>query len=1068
MKRYTLLIAAALVCTSLAAGENARWIRQNAISPDGSCVAFSYKGDIYTVGVKGGEARQLTSNRAYESEPVWTADGKSIVFSSNREGSNDLYITDREGGMPRRLTTLPGKETPLTVTPDGTVYFLCSGLSWQSPGYQGFPGGQQLFRTNLEGAAPVLVTSLPIRAMSVNSKGEILYEDYKGYEDALRKHHTSSVTRDIWLYRPAKAGVIDASGSFTKLSAYKGEDRNPVFGPDGDSFYYLSEQDGKTSNLYRSSISAPEKSEQLSFFDKNPVRFLSVASDGSYAYSYNGDLYVNGNKLDITVFRDEDEKEINPLSIKSASAIAISPEGKEIAMVIRGDVFVTSTEFATTRRITNTPEQERGVCFSKDGRELYYAAERNGCWSISKSSLKRKEDSRFTYAAEFEEERVSPEGETSFQMVVSPDGKSLAYLRDRTELVVMSTKGGKPRSLHKGVNYSYSDGDQHFAWSPDSRYILCNWQADGGWNNEDIAMIEVESGKITNLTESGYSDGSFRWAMGGKAMTWESDKNGYRSHGSWGAEGDLYAMFFDGKAFTEFGRSKEQKEIDKILMGEKAAEKAEKKAEKDSTAKKVEKLDPQLEGREDRIVRLTRHSGRIGDHFLSPDGSKLYYTQLLEKTSDLCCKDMEKGDISVLQRNVHGSFVPSPDGKALFIFRGGNLIKLEIPSNKIQNVSFTGEYEFKPSAERRYIFEHCWKQVKEKFYVEDLHGVDWQYYHDNYAAFLPYINNYFDFKDLLSEMLGELNASHTGARFHPMGGRSLGYLGAIYDSEYKGDGLKIAEVLPGGVLSNTDPEIAAGDIIVSIEGKQLKAGSNMLEPLYDRADKKTIVCIRRGGKEKTYILTPVSSETPQLYRRWVRQREEMVNKLSGGRVGYVHVQGMNSPSFRELYSKALGKYRNCDALIVDTRHNGGGWLHDDLVTFLGGKEYCLFTPRGQYIGHEPFSKWTKPSCVLIGEDNYSDAAGFPYAYRSLGIGKLIGAPVPGTMTAVWWERQINPLVVFGIPQVGNYGVKDGRYIENFQIEPDITVYNDPASVLSGRDLQLEAAVREMLGQSDKK
>ena len=228
--------------------------------------------------------------------------------------------------------------------------------------------------------------------------------------------------------------------------------------------------------------------------------------------------------------------------------------------------------------------------------------------------------------------------------------------------------------------------------------------------------------------------------------------------------------------------------------------------------------------------------------------------------------------------------------------------------------------------------------------------------------------------------------------------------------------------------------------------------------------KKPQVWDELGLKEKEYIVTPSASDAALLYRRWVRQREEMVDKLSGGKVGYVHIQGMDSPSYRELYSKALGKYRSAEALIVDTRHNGGGWLHDDLVTFLGGKEYVTFTPRGQYIGHEPFNKWTKPSCVLVGEDNYSDASGFPSAYRSLGLGKLIGAPIPGTMTAVWWETQINPSLVFGIPQVGNYDVEKGYYIENHQIEPDILIYNTPESVLSGRDLQLEAAVEEMLRQ----
>ena len=1065
MKKYVLALTASLVLAgaALQAQETPQWIRRNAISPDGQTIAFSYKGDIFTVSVKGGEARQITSNRAYESDPLWTADGKHIVFSSYREDSKDVFVSTKEGGTPRRLTTLPGNETPLAVTADGTVYFSWADSNLQSPGFDGFPGEPALYKTNLEGTAPQLVTSLTISALSINARGDFLYEDWKGYEDPLRKHHTSSVTRDIWLCRPAKPGVLDGQASFTKLSTYIGEDRNPVFAADGDTFYFLSEQDGKTSNVYRSSLSNPGQQTQITFYDKNPVRFLSVAQNGTVAYSYNGDLYtLDSGRIAITLSRDEDQRDINPLSLKSASAMAVSPDGKELAIVMRGDVFVTSVEYNTTRRITNTPEQERGVCFSKDGREIYYASERNGCWSIYKTSLTKKEDKLFTYAVQFKEERVSPAGETSFQMQVSPDGKWLAYLRDRTELVVLPAKGGTPRSLHKNVNYSYQDGDQSFAWSPDSRFLLCNWMENGGWNNEDIALIEVESGTITNLTRSGYSDGSFRWALGGKAMTWKSDKNGYRSHGSWGAESDIYIMFFDGKAYTEFGRSKEQKEIDKMLMGEKAAEKAEKKAEKDSVANKVPKLDPDLAHRDDRIRKLTRFSNMIGDHYLTSDGSKLYFTQRLEKSYDLCALDIEKGDISVVKKNVSGSFTPSADGKYLFIARGGTILRMDVATGKDKSVSFSGDYEFKPQQERAYIFEHCWKQVKEKFYVEDLHGTDWQYYHDNYVKFLPFINNYFDFADMLSEMLGELNGSHTGARFRNPSSLSLGHLGVLYDTQWAGDGLRIAEVLPGGVLANTDADIQAGDIVTSIEGHAVKAGDPWMKYLYDRSGKKTVITVKTGGKEKEYIVTPSSSDATLLYRRWVRQREEMVERLSGGRVGYVHIQGMDSPSYRELYSKALGKYRNCEALIVDTRHNGGGWLHDDLVTFLGGKEYCLFTPRGQYIGHEPFNKWTKPSCVLIGEDNYSDASGFPYAYRSLGLGKLIGAPVPGTMTAVWWESQVNPLLVFGIPQVGNFGTKDQRYIENFQLEPDILVYNDPASVLSGKDPQLEAAVAEML------
>ena len=1073
-----LLSAAALLVTCAAAAMTPSWIRHNSISPDGKTLAFSYKGDIWTVPSTGGEATQITSNQAYDSEPLWTRDSQNIIFTSRREGSKDIYLTSISGGVPKRLTALPGNETPLAVLEDGSILFSWYNGSVESENYGDFPGTAQLYRTDISGSAPSLVTSLPIMAMSVNSDGSVIYEDYKGYEDPLRKHHTSSVTRDIWSYTPAAGEKgISSQGRFTKLSDYRGEDRNPVFAADGDRFYYLSERDGKCSNIYRSSLSDPKEAVRLTSETRNPVRFLSISDDGTLAYSCNGDLFTlreggTPAKVNISLTRDESERELQKFSYSSgASSMAVSPDGKEVAMVIRGDVFVTSTDYRTTRRITNTPEQERNVDFSADGRELYYSSERNGHWGIYKTSLVRKEDKLFTYAVQTREELVSTPGETCFQPDVSPDGKWVAYYRNRTELVVKNIKSGKEKSLFKDINYSYSDGDQGFEWSPDSHYILCNWQADGGWNNSDVALIDIETGEITDLTRSGYSDSNFKWALGGKAMTWESDKNGYRSHGSWGAESDIYIMFFDGKAMTGFGRSKEQIEIDNMLKSEKEV-KAEKKEEKkdslDKAKNKMEKLKLDLASRDDRIKRLTPSSNMMGDHFLSPDGNNLYFTQRLEKGYDLCVRDLQEGSIKVLAKGVSGTFYPSSDGKNLYVFSGKGISRLSLPSGKSEAITFSGEYEYKPALEREYMFEHVWKQVQEKFYLEDLHGTDWQYCHDNYKAFLPHINNNFDFQDLLSEMLGELNGSHTGARYRVSTTRTMGCLGVLYDTDWKGNGLKIKEVLPGGVLSLADSEIKPGDIIETIEGRKLESPADVLSALEDKAGKRICITVKKGsGKPEEMFVTAAHSDSTPLYRRWVRQREEMVERLSGGRVGYVHIKGMDSESFREMFSKALGKYRNCDALIVDTRHNGGGWLHDDVVTFLGGKLYTKYIPRGQFIGNEPFTKWTKPSCMLIGEDNYSDASGTPLAYRQLGIGKLIGAPVPGTMTAVWWETLIDSSLVFGIPQVGSWSVADGRFVENYQIEPDIEVYNDPASVLRGEDKQLEAAVTEMLKEISK-
>ena len=551
----------------------------------------------------------------------------------------------------------------------------------------------------------------------------------------------------------------------------------------------------------------------------------------------------------------------------------------------------------------------------------------------------------------------------------------------------------------------------------------------------------------------------------GNAMTWTSDMAGYRSHGSWGAERDIYIMFFDGKTYTEFLRDKEDREIAEMTKDDKEKKKEAKEEKKDSVKaeKKAEKLVLDLENRKDRTVRLTRFSGRLGDHYLTQDGKKLYYMTRLERSTDLCMLNLEDNSIKVVAKGVSGSIYPTADDKYMYILSGNGISKISTASGSRENISFSGEYDYRPAEEREYIFEHVWKQVNEKFYVADIHGIDWEGYRETYRKFLPHIDNNFDFQEMLSELLGELNGSHTGARYQYRSGLNTGSLGVIYDNEYAGDGLKIAEVLRGGTLYIADPEIKAGDIITAIDGVEIKAGTNWHGLLRQKGGKRILITVKKDGKKAVDLyVEPSSSDSRQMYNRWVRQREEMVNKLSGGKVGYVHVEGMDSESFRKVFSDMLGKYRTCEAIIVDTRHNGGGWLHDDLATLLDGKEYVRFEPRGQFIGTEPYNKWTKPSCVLIGEDNYSDACGFPYAYRTLGIGKLIGAPVPGTMTAVWWENQIDPSIVFGIPQVGVTAVKEGRYLENMQIEPDILIYNDPASVLRGEDKQLEAAVAEML------
>ena len=1080
IKRRLAVVAAALLALASTAQTNPLWMRFSAISPDGNTIAFSYKGDLFTVSSQGGTAHQLTSNAAYDAYPVWSPNGQRIAFASAREGSLDVFIVDKDGGTPKRLTTDSGNETPLCFLDDGTVLFEATIMpTAKSILFAGrsFP---QVYQVSADGGRARLFSALPMQDLSINARGDILYHDIKGYEDPFRKHHTSSITRDVWL---------NQNGKFTKLTSFNGEDRTPRWAPDGNAYYYLSEQDG-TFNVYKNTVGGGQP-KQLTRHEKNPVRFLTVANNGTLCYGYNGEIYTlqeggQPRKVDITIAADVDDKDlVRQIKSSGATAISVSPSGKEVAFVMHGDVYVTSVDYKTTKQVTNTPEQERTIDFSPDGRSIVYDSERGGMWQIYQTSIKNKDEKQFTYATDLVEEQLTNTGKTSIQPSYSPDGKSVAFLEDRATLRAVDVKSKAVRTLMDGKYiYSYSDGDVWYEWSPDSRWLLSSYIGEGGWNSQDVALVNASgNGEVHNLTESGYNEGNAKWVLGGKAMIFTSDRAGYRSHGSWGTEDDVYIMFFDLDAYDRFRMTKEEK----VLLEEAEKEKKKEAADKgknDKTAQKkdnkkkkgaaaeekpaVPALQFDLDNCRDRIARLTVNSSHLGGAVLSNGGDTLYYQAAFEGGMDLWKHDLRENKTEIVLKGVgSGPMMASKDGKNLFVCTGSGIKKIDLAKGKPEPVNFEANFNYRPYQEREYIFNHIWQQVKDKFYVEDIHGVDWEGYRDNYKRFLPYINNNYDFRDMLSEMLGELNGSHTGARYNPEGATlKTAALGLFLDDTYQGDGLRVEEVIKRGPFDVKKTGVTPGCIIEAIDGNSIAAGKDYNWMLDGKAGKPIHVTVYNPASKKRFDVTVKAiskgEQNELLYKRWVDRNRALVDSLSGGQLAYVHVKEMNSESFRTVYRELLSdKNRNRKAVIVDERHNGGGWLHDDLCTLLSGKQYQTFVPHGKAVGVDPYNKWTKPSCVLMCEDDYSNGHGFPFVYKELGIGKLIGTPVPGTMTAVWWETLIDRSLIFGIPQVGCRDMR-GNFCENTQLMPDIEVYNTPEDYLNGHDRQLERAVQEMM------
>jgi Tol biopolymer transport system component/C-terminal processing protease CtpA/Prc len=1067
---------------AIVAGMDDQWMRYPAISPDGSQICFSFQGDLWIVPATGGISRQLTRHEAYDFAPVWSPDSKTIAFASDRFGNFDVFIIDAQGGNPRRITVHSADEIPTCFSPDGAAVLISAHRMDSRRNIQ-FPSRNltELYAVPLNGAQPRMLLTTPAEMAIYHPSGNsILYQDQKGYEDEWRKHHTSSITRDIWM-------ADLQTGKHTQLTSFAGEDRNPVYSTDGKECYFLSERSGSF-NVWKFSVSDPASVKQVTTFSRHPVRFLSMARSGLLCFGFHGSIYtldMNApapRPVSVQINTDNSNNELRyKILTNGATETAISPNGKEIAFVIRGEVFVTAIDYEITKRITNTPGQERSISFSPDGRSLLYAGERDGSWNIYQTTLARKEEPYFYNSTLLREEVLVNTPAEEFQPSYSPAGDEIAYLENRVVLRVFNLTTKKSRLILDSThNYSYSDGDQWYEWSPDGHWFLVSMIDKLRWVDETGLIDAQGKGPVINLSQSGYGEGNQRWSKKGNLFTFISDRAGLRSHGSWGAQNDVYATFLTQDAFDKFRMTRDEYELMKMKdNSEKFNPEEQKKrdslemerAKGNIKPKVIEPIKIEMEGMEDRTVRLTIHSSDLSDFVLSPDGDRLYYMSRFEKGYDIWVQKFREKETKLLAKmgTGPGALMSSPDGRHLYVISNGMISRIDTSNGQQKNIPFRAEMMLNTAGEREYMFEHAWRQVLRKFYVADLHGVDWTFYKKEYQKFLPSVNNNYDFTELLSEMLGELNASHTGSGYrtpYPDEIRDqTAALGAFFDDKYAGNGLKIEEIIEKSPLDKAGLNIKTGMIIESIDGEIVQKDSDPARLLNRKAGKPVLLGIidPATNKKAEYIVKPISSGEQEelLYHRWVKMCRKTVDSLSGGQIGYVHVRGMNSESFRIAYSEILGRHADKKGIIVDTRFNGGGWLHDDLATLLSGKQYVRLVPRGQMIGSEPQNKWQKKSAVLMSEGNYSDAHFFPWTYKTLGIGKLIGMPVAGTATAVWWETQIDPTVYFGIPQVGTIG-NDGRYLENQQLEPDILVRNSPEDCAAGIDRQLQEAVRELL------
>lgn len=1093
-KIFYLMLTAALALTAQSAvselhaaktgsTDTPLWMRYPNISPDGTKIAFSYQGDIYYVPAAGGEAVRLTFTEDYEYQPVWSPDSRTVAFASDRFGGMDIFTVGIEGGKAVRLTTHSGTEAPLAFSPDGKYIYFSAAI--QDPASSALWSGSwltELYRVPVTGGRPEQIAANPICSVSFDTDGKsFLYYDRTGSENIWRKHHTSSVARNIFYYNAA-------DGTHTQITVNPGEDRDPIFTAPGQ-MVFLSERDGGSFNVYSAAVDDAGNATALTHFTKHPVRFLSRADNGTLCFGYHGEIYTltpgsEPAKVNISILNDNINR-TSDLRLASVDEIAISDDGEEIALISRGEVFATTGEYGSTKQITRTAAAEEGLTVSPDGKTIVYASERTGRWNLYKATLAREDDMHFAYATLINEEPLLKEGnaERSWPSF-SPDGKELAFIEDRHILKVLNLESGKVRQITDGTqNY----GEFEYDWSPDGKWFTLTFTTNRHYPYDDIGIVSASGDmKIHNITNSGYIDGSPQWVMDGNAVIFVSDRLGMRSHASWGSQNDVYIAFMNRQAWEEFNMSEEEYALykEKKEAAEKSAKEAEEAAaaksskgrkdkqespaDKDETASKD--ILVELDGLEDRVVRLTPMSSRLGAAAMTSDGETLYFLSAFEKGYDLWELEPRSGSISLLKKGISaGSLAWGKDEKTLYIL--GRRPQVMTMSNKqVKPIDFNMEMELDRAAERAYMFDHVFKQEERKFYTDTYHGVDLPQLQKEYEPFLAHINNNYDFTEMISEILGELNVSHTGGRYGGIpADKVTPALGLLFDMHYDGDGLRIDEVLENGPFDILNSKVHAGTILEKIDGESIKAGEDWFPLINGKQGEYTLFSFYdpATGDRWEETARPISNglQNELLYQRWIKSRAALVDSLSGGRLGYVHIRSMADGSYRDVYADVLGKYNLRDGIVIDIRYNGGGRLHEDVEILFSGEKYLEQVIQGTIVCDMPSRRYNKHSIMVVCEACYSNAHGTPWVYQHQGLGSIVGMPVPGTMTSVNWETMQDPALVFGIPVVG-YRTKEGTYLENSQLEPDYLVRNKAEEVVNGRDEQIEVAVRELLKQID--
>ncbi len=1035
--------------------------RHPAPSPDGTQIAFSWQGDLWLLPVTGGDARRLTAHPADERHPVWSRNGRFIAFASDRHGNSDVFIMPTDGSeAPTRLTFASEADTPLDFTPDGGAVLFSSnramGIRWMP----------QLWTVPITGGTPSMYQDAFAEQAVFSPDGTTLAM-VRGATKWTRRGYRGAANRDLWLTR--------GGDDYRRVTDFDGDDDNPSW-LDAGTLCFLSSRNGRK-NVFKLD-SGSGQATALTNHTGSAVRFPRAAADGSViAYEFEDGLWTvspaggEPRRLVVTVPADQVVNAVDRRTDRDgASDLTVSPDGTLAAFIVHGDIFVAEIvskddqEIAepATVRVTDTPEREQEPRWSPDGERLVFTSARAGnldLFSVTRSDEKVGWTDSFTFTVTAIATGPANEQDAKF----SPDGNRIAFVRGKGTLVVADADGGNETVLHE---HFYPPT---FSWSPDGRWIAFSSEDQNA--NSEIFILPSTGGEPYNVSRHPDFDENPVWSPDGKRLVW-----GSRRHDN---NFDVWAVWL-----TRADHQRTPAEWLKVWRGagddpEDESENGDADESGDDEVEEVPETIIEFDDLWRRPVMLTSLNGNEYPVVVGPDGKRIFLIGEAEDETDLFSIRFDGED---LERLTEGGTSPENvqliDGETLFFLDGdGSIERIGSDGSSGDPVPFTARYSVDRRVERGVVFDEAWAALNEFFYDPNFHGADWAAVHDTYRPWAVAASTDADFADVVNLMLGELNASHMGYYPHGRGGGTggdqTGWIGAVFDPAAGGPGLLVSEVLPDSPGADAEVGISAGDRLLTVKDREINADTNVFDLFVDTVDQRVPATILDSdGGTRSVVLRPISfREHRQLrYEEWVRQRRRLVDEISGGRLGYLHIQGMSAPSFevfeRDLFAAADGK----DGLIIDVRSNGGGWTTDYLMAVLSVRRHAYTLPRDgdplvrSYPTSErlPVAAFTRPAAALCNEDSYSNAEIFSWAFQTLERGPLVGSPTFGAVISTGGMELINGGLV-RLPGRGWYVAGNGVNMEGNGAQPDVVVWQPPAEDSSGTtDTQLETAVRVRL------